>query len=139
MCSSDLVEKFVQGDAASWDEVEGLLEAIAASPVTPVVFDLVSPARIILGFAGTAAEVEWQLAEVAKLNIKEPSCLYYLHPLPGRVSVLPSRLIDTLREIRPDSFIARAGNGVIEYRGGAERNASQTSSSLAARLEAAFR
>ncbi len=133
------VERFVHADGRSWDEVAALLEAVAAAPVMPVVFDLISPGRVVLGFAGTAAEVEWQLAEVSRLGFTAPANLDYVHPLPRRASVLPSKLVETLRELRPAAFIARAGNGVIEYRGGEEWPVTSAPAELCARLEAAFR
>lgn len=103
-------EKFVQQQCASLEEAGKLIDAILDSPITPVVLDLISPATVIVGVAGTREEVEWQLSQ---LRFTEPATLDYNRTRPPGVSVLPSKLIETLRELRLNAFVARAGNGVI--------------------------
>jgi FAD/FMN-containing dehydrogenase len=99
----------------------------------------------ILGFAGTREEVEWQLARARELGFGEPAnldhekCFWAEASSKYRLAVLPSRTIETIRGLAPwdkpssshrdksgdhptgrgdVSFVARAGNGVIYYRGG---------------------
>jgi hypothetical protein len=111
-------------------DAEKNIEAVLRSEVTPVVLDLhnLSPASrrgatLVLGFAGSRQEVDWQLKQIAALGIAESSSLNYeavFHPpefrAPHRMSVLPSRLVEALHLIEA-RLVARAGNGVIYYRG----------------------
>jgi glycolate oxidase FAD binding subunit len=108
-------------------ELGAWLDKINASPVTPVVIDLYGDAGasvIVLGFAGPREDVEWQMARAREIGFTEGGSLEYernfwtpAEPV-HRASVLPSRVGDTLRNIAPNSYVARAGNGVIYYRGG---------------------
>lgn len=128
------VETFVAVDAQSWDDVARLMEKVLGSPITPVVMDLhnvslpaSAVARLLLGFAGTAEEVTWQLGEAQALGIHETATLEYaahfmrapagpIHHL----AVLPSRVVETLTHLEPKgsaSFVARAGQGIVAYRG----------------------
>ena len=77
---------------------------------------------IVLGFAGTREELEWQLAKAAELGFTEQSSLDYAKAASGSassfqtISVLPSKMIETLRALGPAPFIARAGNGIVYHR-----------------------
>lgn len=106
------VEKFVQKKCATLEEGGQLIETILALPVIPVVLDLVSPATVVVGLAGTKEEVEWQLLQ---LPMSESATLDYNRELPAQVSVLPSRLIESVRGLK--TFVARAGNGAIYHDG----------------------
>jgi hypothetical protein len=80
----------------------------------------------ILGLAGTREAVEWQLNKARELGLSTPATLDYesafwsntQHVPVHRISVLPSRLCETVQGLRAHEFVARAGNGVIYYRGG---------------------
>jgi FAD/FMN-containing dehydrogenase len=122
-------EQFVQAHCASLAQAGKLIETVMESEVTPVVLDLHNlstrdlPISTVLGFAGTREEVDWQLAKARELGFSEPTTLDYemgfwaeSSPAP-RLSVLPSRTIETIRGLGDVSFVARAGNGVIYYRG----------------------
>jgi hypothetical protein len=67
--------------------------------------------------------VEWQIGKAAEIGIKAPSSLDYAKVMDDpafsfeRVSVLPSKMIETLHGLGSAPFIARAGNGVIYYAG----------------------
>ena len=104
--------------SASWDVLDKVLE----SELTPVLLDLTSSA-LIIGFAGTREEVDWQVNVARSLGITEDGDLDYerefwlREPAPSKLSVLPSRLMETIKELGADSFVARAGNGVIYYVG----------------------
>jgi FAD/FMN-containing dehydrogenase len=122
-------EAFVQARCASLHDADKLIEAVLDSGLTPVVFDLhdlVPSARvstIVLGFAGTREELQWQLSRAAELGFKEPSSLDYATAMSDSagsfqtISVLPSQIVDTLRALSSATFIARAGNGIIHYSG----------------------
>ena len=122
----------------SWDAMDKVLE----SELTPVLLDLI-PSNLVIGFAGTKDEVDWQLGLAGKLGITESSNLDYerefwsREPAPWKVSVLPSRLTETLNSLGADSFVARAGNGVIYYRGQKPPSA-RVADSLSIRLKDAF-
>ena len=122
-------EQFVQARCESLEQADRLIEAIIKSPLTPVVLDLhqladKQPATVVLGFAGTREEVEWQLVKAGELGFKEASSLEYemkfWHgPVASmqRLSVLPSKLVETIRGLNGAGFVARAGNGIIYHRG----------------------
>ena len=147
-------ERFVRVDCASFAQTNELLEAINESPITPVVLDLhkVFPApsaarcQLVVGFAGTRTEVEWQLAEARKLGMTESSDLQHEEnfwktdaPLQThRLSILPSRLVEVLSSLGEVAFVARAGNGVIHYRGGQAPPGSPPPLALSRRLKEAF-
>ncbi|MBI2924331.1 MAG: FAD-binding oxidoreductase [Verrucomicrobia bacterium] len=134
-------EQPVQARCDSLDEAGKLIEAIVESPLTPIALDLhnVPPATpatsnqqpspllcVILAFAGTREEVDWQLAEARRLGAFEAAELDYetrfrtaaSADAPHTLSVLPSKLTGALRDLGTVTFVARAGNGVVYYRGG---------------------
>ena len=109
-------EIFLKGPLATLDQ-------ILESELSPIVIDLV-PSNLVISFAGTREEVDWQVGVAKSFGITEPTTLDYERdfwsrtPAPSKLSVLPSRLIETLKTLGTDSFVARAGNGVIYYCGG---------------------
>lgn len=121
----------------TWDTLEPVLD----SELTPVILDL-TPTHLMIGFAGTREEVEWQTNVARGLGISEPGDLGYereffsREPAPSKQSVLPSRIIETVKALGADSFIARAGNGVIYARG--SRSMLKHELQLSARLKRAF-
>jgi hypothetical protein len=81
-------------------------------------------ATLVLGFSGARAAVDWQLELARSLGFTEPAMVDYeagFHapelPPVQRLSVLPSRLVETLRALGDAPFVARAANGVILNRG----------------------
>ena len=79
---------------------------------------------LVLGFAGTREEVDWQIDRATHLGVFEPATLDYESRFwsagngsPRRISVLTSRLVETVRALGNAPFVARAGNGVIYHRG----------------------
>ena len=137
------VERIVGAQVEQLDELKVLLLAVLESELTPVILDahrsadshvrantnehadsaVRAPIQIILGFAGTREEVEWQMEQAEKLGFAQPASLdyeaaFWSDSAPAhRLSVLPSRLTDSLAQLGPRSFVARAGNGTIYYRG----------------------
>ena len=98
------------------------LDKVLASELSPVVLDLI-PSHLVIGFAGSREEVAWQTDVARSLAVMEPCDLAYdrtfweREPAPWKHSVLPSRVIDAIQTLEAADFIARAGNGVIYYRG----------------------
>ena len=125
-------ESFVAVRSASLAEVEGFRGAVLGSELTPTVFDLhnlesrneAAPDYVVvLGFSGVRQAVQYQVAIADRLGIREPATLDFdgqFHavelPAPGRLSVLPSRLVETLRSLGAHRFVARAGNGLVYHR-----------------------
>jgi len=81
-----------------------------------------APFTIVLGFDGTKEDVDWQLTLATKLGFGESANLdhdksFHAETKPVRkLSVLPSKLIEILRTLGNEPFVARAGNGVIYHR-----------------------
>jgi len=125
-------EQFVQARSESLQDAARMVDALIQAELSPVVLDMHAPARdsrpstffIVLGFAGTREDVEWQRARAHELGLTEPATLdHERHFWSGaasarQVSVLPSCLTETVRQLGDLAFVARAGNGVIYYRGG---------------------
>lgn len=127
------VEQFVRLRCGSMENAARLIESVIESEVTPIVLDVHnvgcgdSPqsgaAFVVVGFAGTREEVDWQMARTGELGLDEPSTLDYEQSfwsgdvLPRRLSVRPSCIAEALRELAGAPFVARAGNGVIYHRG----------------------
>ena len=141
-------EVFLSRDFAEVKEAHSVLESILESEMTPVVLDLYSQAfpscTLVLGVAGTNAEVAWQRELAKKLGFSQPTSLdhdreFWRHSVPvHRPSVLPSRLINELEEIRPETFVARAGNGIIYYRGGSPKKSAPIPEALNRRVKEIF-
>jgi FAD/FMN-containing dehydrogenase len=133
---------------ASSDAVRTLHE-VMNSECTPVILDLhrgdgETSTSLVLGFAGTEQEVEWQVNVVRGLGLNESVSLDYekgfwsvAAPAHG-ISVLPSRLADVIATLGPRAFIARAGNGVVHYRGEPLREESSAPGKLMRAIKSAY-
>src|SRR5438093_4592317 len=122
-------EQFVAAKCETLDEADKLLEAVSNSELAPVVLDLHNVSSdtrhlsLVLGFAGTRDEVEWQLSRAAELDFALPSSLDYQKTFFGegpsvqKISVLPSRTVEVIRSLNNAPFVARAGNGIIYHSG----------------------
>lgn len=81
-----------------------------------------APFTVVLGFDGTTEDVDWQLALATKLGFQQPTTLdddKAFRTAAGslrKLSVLPSKLIDSLRSLGAEPFMARAGNGIVFHR-----------------------
>jgi FAD/FMN-containing dehydrogenase len=124
-------EEFVQARCDSLDKADRLIGTVLDSELAPAVLDLHNldpnsqlPAgfTLVLGFAGTREEVDWQLTRSRELSVGESSSLAYERIFwdtdspAQRLSCLNSRLADELRRLGQAPFVARAGNGVIYHR-----------------------
>jgi len=135
-------EQFVQKSCASLSEAGALLETIMDSPITPVVLDLRPPSVLVLGFAGTREDVDWQWSRSRELGFSEPANLdfekSFWNAEAQKISVLPSRIIETIAALGAVPFVARAGNGVIYCRGAKEIPKPDWPVHLMRRVKAAF-
>ena len=121
------VERFVSRVVAL-EEGAVLVRALLESDLVPVILDMYRGANateisVVLGFAGTRAEVEWQLGVARSFGFTAEATLDYearfwadFGPV-NHISVLSSRLADVISGLGPAPFVARAGNGVIYFRG----------------------
>jgi FAD/FMN-containing dehydrogenase len=143
-------EQFVEKRCQSLDDAENILEAIFDSELAPKVLDLhrLSPNEksfcLVIGFAGSRAEVEWQLSLAQKLGFDQPSSLEYNQKYFSSASsvqkrsVLPSKLVATLKGLNDYAFVARAGNGVIFHSGSLPADNEKRATNLEQRLKNAF-
>jgi FAD/FMN-containing dehydrogenase len=149
-------EQFVQATCETIEQSRSLLGSVGESELTPVILDLhnlapraaqdCAPSTLVLGFAGTSEEVDWQIAKSKEIGIGEPSNLDYetafwgeAHPMPPhRSSVLPSKLLETLHDLGQIRFLARAGNGLVYCRGGPPPAKRTLPSELMQRIKTAY-
>jgi glycolate oxidase FAD binding subunit len=116
-------ERVLQKSCESIDQAARVIRSVTESPLTPVVFDLNNAhgLKVVLGFDGTRDEVEWQSNRAVELGFAEAGTLDYdkqFHQQACRkLSVLPSKLGEAINALNKSPFVARAGNGVIYYRG----------------------
>ncbi|MCX7824680.1 MAG: FAD-binding oxidoreductase [Verrucomicrobiae bacterium] len=143
-------EEVVEARFGSLKDSCDFVEKVDTSILTPVVLDLhnlVTGAwTVVVVFAGVREEVEWQRQEAAKLAPMTASSLGHeqqFWSMPAdvgpvrKVSVLPSKLFDALKDLSV-SFVARAGNGIVYYRGGPEPPQQELPTKLMQRLKDEF-
>jgi glycolate oxidase FAD binding subunit len=121
------VESFVGARVGKIADAGQMTRAVLQSELTPVVLDWHreedGSVFLVTGFAGTQAEVEWQLEIARSVGITaEANLNYEAHFWTGsapvhRASVLPTKLGEFIAELGSRSFVARAGNGVVYFRG----------------------
>jgi glycolate oxidase FAD binding subunit len=139
------VERFVSAECATLEALEALVGCVLDSPITPVVFDVHrlagGPLILVLGFAGTRAEVDWQIARSAELGVAQLADLEHERAFwssgaqVAQLSVAPTKLIETLRLLVDAPFIARAGNGIIFHRDSTRAARSVMPDALSRRLK----
>lgn len=121
-------ERIVGRQVSATGELKSIVAAVLDSDLTPVILDAhrcdgASGISIVLGFAGTCEEVEWQSSLARSLGFEASANLEYETRFwngpasVNRTSVLPSRLAETIAPLESRPFVARAGNGVVYYRG----------------------
>jgi len=121
-------EQFVRKSCATLEEAGTVITAALDSPLTPTILDLhnvnTNSSFIVLGFDGSQEEVEWQLARARDLGFLEATSLDYEKSFWAtqpdsirKISVLPSRLIETISQSGGGRFLARAGNGILYCHG----------------------
>jgi FAD/FMN-containing dehydrogenase len=141
-------ERFVSAQLAL-DGSHKMLRATFDSELTPVVLDMfrmgeMPAVSIVVGFAGTQTEVDWQLGKARSLGLLSDATLAYAtqfwdNPAPvNRISILPSRLVEAVASLGAVPFVARAGNGVIYHRSNRTPEKSVAPTELMRRLKAAY-
>ena len=114
-------EIFLKCECESYDEAGKLIEKIWESNLRPTVLDFYQfenePLRLVLGLSGAVADVTVQRELAATLGMDAETNLDYdaairidHHQI---ASVRPADLIGFLKTKNPNSFVARAGNGVV--------------------------
>lgn len=143
------VENFVGKKCGSLTEADALIESVLNFELTPTVLDLhnlgeqKSP-TLILGFAGTREEVDWQSVKARELSFSESTSLNYESQFWAdtapvhRLSVLPSKIIKMIQALKAVPFVARAGNGIIYYRGEKVPQKNELPAKLMQRLKQEF-
>lgn len=125
------VEQFLKAAFPTVEAACEFAEKIDTSELTPTVLDLhntvgAGPWTVVVGFAGTREEVSWQRKETERFAAVADADLgheeaFWSTAVPGlvhKLSVLPSKLAASITVMRGvTSLVARAGNGVIYYRG----------------------
>jgi FAD/FMN-containing dehydrogenase len=116
------------GAESEGSSADRVLHGVRESEIMPVVLDMYSTKNpvavaIVLGVAGTRAEVDWQLGLAKGLGFTQRAGLDYERafwndPAPvRRISVLPSQVVEKVIDLKQVPFVARAGNGVIYFHG----------------------
>ncbi|HWF18925.1 MAG TPA: FAD-binding oxidoreductase, partial [Verrucomicrobiae bacterium] len=155
------MERFVQTRCETLEQADKAIEMVMHSDLAPVVLDLVNAEcgmrsaesgtmssgikvySLVLGFAGTREEVEWQLERAKELGFDEPASLEYEEKFwnettpTHRMSVLPSKIVEALRSLN-SPFVARAGNGVIYHGGRVTQRKEELPLELMRRVKAAY-
>lgn len=146
------VETLVEARCATLSEAGALLESVRASTLAPVLMDLHNLTdvgakggyRLVLGFAGCRESVEDEVARARALGVTDPTewkeqdRFWSEQPRARKVSVLPSRTVESIAGLEADSVLAYAGNGVIHYRGGQEPPEPEAPWELLKRVKATF-
>ncbi|MFA6563424.1 MAG: FAD-binding oxidoreductase [Verrucomicrobiia bacterium] len=128
------------------------VEKLDTSELTPTVLDLhnaggAGPWTAVVGFAGTREEVAWQRKETERFAAMADANLdhdeqFWAATAAGparKLSVLPSKLAATIASMRGvTSLVARAGNGVIYYRGEDQGTGLAPAANLMQRLKHEF-
>jgi FAD/FMN-containing dehydrogenase len=120
-------EEFVKVKLPTTTQLQDFLESVNAAAITPVVFDVYDASgtpTLVVGFAGAREDVEWQLERARETGFGEAASLEYEERFwnsseeTHSLSVLPSRMARSLAQLAAESYVGRAGNGVIYYRRG---------------------
>ena len=111
----------------SLDEINRLLEIAWNSDLRPCILDVHKPPlTLVAGFAGPKADVEAQTLIAKRLGFVSETTTDYDQDFRKNTSmytsVSPANLIETLRNIENDAFVARAGNGVIFHKNAQPRD-----------------
>jgi glycolate oxidase FAD binding subunit len=125
-------EAFVELQFDILEKADEVIGKIFESPMSPTALDLHNlPAAtqgpgyfLVVGFSGTEEEVRDQVSLLEEMHpgricgLEHQNRFWTGDPLLcQKISVLPSDLIRTLAGFPETTFVARAGNGIIYYRG----------------------
>ena len=122
-------ERFVGMTVGSIEELEAARAKLWSSRAEPVMMDGCGDAARIevqAAFAGNREDVDAQVEIARGLGFVEQeeerrhTTHFWNGTAPKKISVLPSRTVKTLAELRAPQWLAHLGNGVIHYRGAKE-------------------
>jgi FAD/FMN-containing dehydrogenase len=146
-------ECFLDAEVDTFEELHKLSRGLILSAAEPIVLDahnLAARIRLVTAFAGMREDVDAQVEIASKLgfskrvtasdssNSIEYLSRFWTDDASSKVSVLPSKSVEMLKEINPDQFLAHLGNGVIHYRGGTTRPAPAMPHKLMQRVKEQF-
>jgi len=142
------LERIVASEVEASD-ANKVLRAVLDSALTPVIFDMhrlpnAAKLSIVLGLAGTDREVDWQLGTARALGFTQEGTLDYEREFwsaatpVNRLSVLPSRVVEVISELGSVPFVARAGNGIVYFRGAMPPGKSNLPAELMKRVKSTF-
>lgn len=139
---------------SSLEHAEDILAGLSETQLQPAVLDFhnippggIAPGMwLVIGFAGAREDVDAQLTEAGVLGLSTPTNLdhdkrfWEAAPAGGvsTLSVLPSKLTETIARIKPRFFVARAANGILHYLGDAQPSDYVDPAGLNARIKKAF-
>ena len=148
-------EVFLEARFDALEGVEGFLDRVLESELTPVALDLhnlgqadgshAGEPTVVIGFAGAREDVAYQKELAMALGAMTESSLnhetrFWSEPTPvaHRLSVLPSRLVEAVPGIGNARYVARAGDGILWHRGGVAPERSGPVWELGERLRRAY-
>ena len=107
-------------ECESLDEINQLLEHTWDSDLRPCILDVHRPPlTLIVGLAGPEADVKAQTSMAKQMGFMTETTIDYDQDFrkdnTNAISVLPADLIETLKNLGSEPFVARAGNGVVFY------------------------
>lgn len=119
-------ERFVVAEVESMEGLEALRGKLLATRAEPVVFDAYkfsATISVIAAFAGNREDVEEQITIAREIGMNpteraDYAAGFFENGETRKVSVLPSRVVETLKTIRAEPWLAHLGNGMIYHRGG---------------------
>ena len=114
-------EIFLGRQFDSLDAAGEMIDVIWDSDLRPSALDLHQlegkPLTLVFGLSGIAADVDAQLTLANSIGLNDEVELVYNQVIHAEVanttSMLPSRLIQYLKDSAPQAFVARAGNGIV--------------------------
>ena len=119
-------ERFVQAEVRSMEELEALRARLLSTRTEPVMFDAHNSdgnISVIAGFAGNREDVEVQVTSAREIGMDSIERADYAGDFFAgdgirKVSILPSRVVETLKQIAAERWVTHLANGVIYHRGG---------------------
>lgn len=115
-------ETILRMDCPSLEQAERVWRDVRRLAGEPTILDLHNVSgqlAMVLGFAGAREDVEALRTAAEKLGFVEPGHLNYDAARLGwgRESLLPTKVIDRLRSLAGETFVARLGNGIVYWPG----------------------
>ncbi|MDB6038715.1 MAG: linked oxidase domain protein [Verrucomicrobiales bacterium] len=143
------LEEFAAATFESVEEAGPVIDRFAENKIWPSNLDIyrlegLGGVRLLAGFTGAREDVEAHIKKATnfglaeKGSIEEQNLFWEKDTARQKCSVLPSVLLTTVEQIKPDTFLARAGNGILYHRGGENHLRSTQAPELMKRLKDAY-